>query len=75
MIHRYLYTLHGQILAEEINTKYLWVTIADNMMWNTHIEHTATKGNKKLCFLKRNLKINNPDIKCHAYKTLVRPTF
>ena len=74
MIHRYLYTLHGQILAEEINTKYLWVTIADNMMWNTHIEQTVGKGNKKLGFLKRNLKISNPDIKSHAYKTLVRPT-
>ena len=27
---------------------------------------------KRLGFLKRNLKINNPDIKSHAYKTLVR---
>ena len=40
----------------------------------THIEQTAEKGNKKLGFLKRNLKINNPDIKSHAYKTLVSPT-
>ena len=31
-IHRYLYTLHGQILAEETNTKYFRVTIVDNMM-------------------------------------------
>ena len=68
-IHRYPYTLHGQILAEETNTKYLRVTIADNMMWNTHIEQTAAKGNKKLGFLKRNLKINSPDIKTCAYKT------
>ena len=42
------------------------------MMWNTHIEQTATKGNKKLGFLKRNHNINNPDIKPHTYKTLVR---
>ena len=42
-------------------------------MWNTHIEQTAAKGNKKLDFLKRNLKINNPDIKSCNYKTLVRP--
>ena len=48
--------------------------IAANMMWNTHTEQTAAKGNKKLVFLKRNLKINNPDIKSRAYKTLVRPT-
>ena len=68
-IHRYPCTLHGQILAKERNTKYLRVTIADNMMWNTHIEQTAAKGNKKLGFLKRNLKINSPDIKTCAYKT------
>ena len=44
------------------------------MMWNTLIEQTTAKGNKKLGFLKRNPKINNPDIKSSAYKTLVRPT-
>ena len=70
-IHRYPYTLHGQILTD---TKYLGVTRADNMMWNAHIEETAAKGNKKHCFLKINLKINNPNIKIHTYKTLFRPT-
>ena len=40
------------------------------MTWNTHIEQTAAKGNKKL----GNLKINNTDIKSHTYKSLVRPT-
>ena len=45
--HRYTYTLHGQILAEETSTKYLGITIADNMRWNTYIEQTAAKGNKK----------------------------
>ena len=43
------------------------------MAWYTHIEQTA-KGNKKLGFLKRNFKFNNPDIKSRTYKTLVRPT-
>ena len=73
-IGRYSYTLHGQILAEETNTKYLRVTIEDKMMWNTNTEQTASTRNKSLGFLKRNLKINNPDIKSHAYKTLVRQT-
>ena len=44
------------------------------MTWNTHIEKTAAKGNKKLGFLKRTLKINIPDTKSHVYKTLVTPT-
>ena len=72
-IHTYPYTLNDQILADETNTKYIRVTIADNMMWNTHNEQIVAKGNKNLDFLKRNLKINNPDIRSHAYKTLVRP--
>ena len=61
------------MLTEETNTKYRGVTIADTMMWKTYIEQTAAKGNKKFVFLKRNLKINNPDIKSRTYKTLVRP--
>ena len=44
------------------------------MTWNTHIEQTAANGNKKLGFLNRNLKFNNPDIKSCTYKTLVKPT-
>ena len=75
-IHSYPYTLPGQILSKETNTKYHRVTIADNITWNTHIEKTAAKRSKKLGFLKINLKINNPDItsRTYIYKTLVRPT-
>ncbi len=72
-VHKYPYTLHGQVLQEESETKYLGVTITDKMEWNTHIEQTAAKANKKLGFLKRNLKVNNEDIKSRAYKSLVRP--
>ena len=61
-IYRYPYTLHGQSLQKK-QTKYLWVTLADSMMRNTYTEQTAAKRNKKLGFLKRNLKINNADIK------------
>ena len=39
-IQRYPCTLHGQILIEETNIKYLRVTIAD-MTWKTDIEQTA----------------------------------
>ena len=73
-IDRYPYTFHGQILAKERNTKYLEVTSVDNMMWNTHIGQTAAKGTKKLGFLKRNFKINDPDIKSYIYMTLIRPS-
>ena len=55
-IHRYPYTLHGQILRDETNTKYLMVTIADNMTWNTHIEQIAGNGNKSLIFWRESLR-------------------
>ena len=51
-IHRCPYTLHGQILTEETNANYPSVYLADKITWNTHIEQTAAKGNKKLGFLK-----------------------
>ena len=35
---------------------------------------TADKANKKLGLLKISLNVNNPDLKSHAYKSLVRPT-
>ena len=35
------------------------------MIWNINIQQTVAKRNKKLGFLKRNLKINNLDIKTH----------
>ena len=38
------------------------------MTCNTHTEQTAENRNKKLGFLKRNLKINNTDIK-HCVST------
>ena len=61
-------------MDKSLHKKQLWVTISDNMTWNTHIEQTAAKVNKKLGFLNWNLIIKNPDIKSRAYKTVVRPT-
>jgi hypothetical protein len=68
------YKLHGQILKCESTTKYLGVTIANDLNWNRHIDQTAAKGNKRLGFVKRNLKVKNQDLKALAYKSLVRPT-
>ena len=44
------------------------------MTWNTHTEQLQQRGTNRFGFLKRNLKINNPDITNCIYKTLVRPT-
>lgn len=68
------YTLHGHVLEEVSSAKYLGVTISDDMSWNRHIDQTCAKANKKLGFLKRNLKVKDSALKEKAYTTMVRPT-
>ena len=41
--------------------------------WSKHIDITTKKANQTLGFLKRNIRVNNKDLKSVAYKTLVRP--
>jgi hypothetical protein len=51
----------------------LGVTISSDLKWNTHIQQTAAKANKSLCFIRRNLKVQSQTIKERAYQTLIRP--
>ena len=68
------YTLHGHILEEVSWAKYLGITITKDMTWNEHIGKTASKANKKLGFLRWNIKTKDQSLKEKAYKTIVRPT-
>lgn len=68
------YTLHGQVLEEVASAKYLGITISDDMTWNKHTDNMISKANKKLGFLKRNLKVKDTNLKETAYKAIVRPT-
>ena len=68
------YSLHGQVLMEVKSAKYLGVTISNDMTWNNHIDSTAAKANKKLGFLKRNIKVKDHTLKEKTYKAIVRPT-
>ena len=65
--------MHGHILESVQHTKYLGVTISTDLKWNTHIQQTAAKANKSLCFIKRNLKVQSQTIKERAYQTLIKP--
>ena len=67
------YTLNGQILHTDEQSKYLGVDIATNLSWNAHIDRIVKKGNSMLGFLRRNLKVKSQDTKASAYFTLVRP--
>ena len=50
--------LSGQVLGEVEDTKYLGVTLSDNLDWSKHITTTTTttKANARLSFIKRKLK-------------------
>ena len=53
--------------------KYLGVKINKDLCWDQHINTITTEANNSLNFLRRNIKIGNPQIKQHAYKSIVRP--
>ena len=68
----YSYKLSGQVLDEVKDSKYLGVTIIDNLNWSKHITTTTTKANARLSFIKRNLKDCRQKLKEIAYFSLVR---
>ena len=67
------YFLHNNQLEVVTSTKYLGVTISQDLSWNKHISNVASKANKTLGLVKRNIKISSPSIKELAFNSLVRP--
>ena len=67
------YVLHNQILETTTNSKYLGVTISQDLSWSNHINTTVKKGNKTLGFLRRNFSKCTAEVKASTYRTMVRP--
>lgn len=65
------YTLHGQVLEQVDNAKYLGVTMSNNLSWNIHIDNITAKGNRRLEFVRRNLKNCSRPVKTAGYTALV----
>ena len=65
------YKLHHHTLAKVTFTKYLRVTITEDLKWDTRINDTCVKANRTLHFLRRNLNIGSVAIKQQAYFTQV----
>ena len=63
------YQLHGHALDVVDSSKYLDVTISEDLTWRKHIEDTATKANKTLGFLNE----CKSQVKYVAYTTMVCP--
>ena len=49
------YKLHGHTLDNVESSKYLGVTIDNNLSWDRHTDNIVCKGNKTLGFIRRNL--------------------
>ena len=64
--------MHGQVLMQESQVKYLGVTFSDNLKWGAHIQGVIKKANQKLGFLRRNLRGAPHRSKQTAYFSLVR---
>ncbi len=67
------YSLHGQTLETTPSSKYLGVTINEDLSWSKHINQTVNKGNRTVGFLRRNLRECTTNVKAATYKTMVRP--
>ena len=52
------YKLHGHTLDTVEASKYLGVTISNNLTWDRHIDTTIGKCNKTLGFIRRNLRLH-----------------
>ena len=70
---KFTYTLNNTELQETQTHTYLGVDLSCDLKWNSHINRIASKANRTLGFLRRNLHQCPTQIKDTAYKTLVRP--
>ena len=67
------YMLHGQTLDVVDGSKYLGVTVTDNLSWSKHVSDTASKAHCSLGFLRRNFKHCSRQVKAATYTSVVRP--
>ena len=67
------YSLHQQTLEQVRSTKYLGLTITDDLEWGQHVSEISCKATRTSGFLRRNLTLVPRHTKEVAYKTLVRP--
>ena len=64
------YTLEGAVLENVYNSKYLGVSITNDLKLNTHISNICTQANRTLGFLKRTLFSCPQNVKEAAYMVL-----
>ena len=66
------YQLEHRVLKHVDAAKYLGILIEKTLSFSDHILDITTKANRKLGFLKRNLRNTPPEVRKIAYVSLVR---
>ena len=69
----YNYTINDISIKEVSSTKYLGVTITNDLSWSTHITNITSKALSVKAFLQRNLKSCPTQIKLKYYNAMIRP--
>ena len=69
----YNYTINDISIKEVSSTKYLGVTITNDLSWSTHITNITSKALSVKAFLQRNLKSCPTQIKLKCYNAMIRP--
>lgn len=72
-ILEWTYSISDQELARVQQHKYLGLLITSDLRWNLHIDSVCAKASKALWRLRRNVYSASSEIKCLAYKALIRP--
>lgn len=67
------YNMHGEHLEVVHDTKYLGLTIKDDLNWNSHINNIVAGSNQVQGMLSRNIKKAPQQTKITAVNTLIRP--
>jgi len=67
------YFIQNTEIREVQETKYLGVTLNNNLKWSSHIQIISKKANSVLGFLRRNFSTCPTNVKSALYKSLVRP--
>ena len=69
---QHLYSICGCVLSQVSDTKYLGITISNDLQWERHIITSCTKASRMIGFLRRNLSRCPRQLRELAYFTLVR---
>ena len=66
--------MRGHTLKRVHQAKYLGLLLNDKLTLRPHIDAVASKANRTLGFLRRNLQIGSKAVKERAFQALVRPS-